>query len=397
MGMEARKSSVAVGRLLRRRRSELRLSLKQVSDHVALSGDRIPVSTLARIERGELDPGIVRLNKLLRLYRIRPHLVSDLMDLEELAVEAPVGKDIKTLYADGVKHWEQGNTAQGLAHLFAVRELVPDDPESKVLRQKATLAFAVFARNLGKFELAHQMVEDLLREPPDSSVLLSVLVLGAAVWYGLGSLEMAFALLARAELHVDPKEQRQVAWTFHEKGRLLALAGEPEQAEEALTRAIEAYQAVADPYGESKALLARVGALVAAHRFPEALEVAREVLARSERLGHPQLALSARTLIGRSLVASGRVADGLETLSEALAQAMSRKDRHGQFLAHYWLWKAFGAAREMDRAELELESARYFVRFVDEVSPEADEVRKLKVRGIDDTERFARRVAGPYG
>jgi tetratricopeptide (TPR) repeat protein len=383
----ARATSIAVGRLLRQRRKDLQLTLEEVSERLGKRGDRIPVSTLARIEQGKLDPGIVRLNKLLRLYRIRPHLVSDLMDLEELAVEAPVGKDLKTLFNDGLKYWEQGNIAQGLAHLFAVRERVPGDPEARLLRQKATLAFAVFARNLGKFELAHQMVEDLLREPPDPSILVNVLVLGASVWCGLGSVEVALALQARAELHVDPENHRQVAWVFHQKGRLLTAAGELKDAGEALTRAGEEYRAAADPHGESKALLARIDVLVAARRFSEALASAREVLTRAADFGHALLELTARIDIGKILVASGQVEEGLESLSEALAKAMMLKERHGQFLAHYWLWKACKVAGDTDRAGLELESARYFVRFVDGASAEADEVRMFEGGGTDDTAR----------
>ncbi len=312
---------------------------------------------------------------LLRLYRIRPHLVADLVDLEDLAVEPPVGKDLKALFNDGLKYWEQGNHAQGLAHLFAVRELVPGDPEARLLRQKAMLTFAIFARTLGKSELAHQLVDDLLREPPDPSILLNVLVLAASVWRGLGSLVAALAFQARAELEVDPGDPRQVAWVFHEKGKLLTLAHEFDAADEALERALQAYRAANDPYGESKALLARVGALVAAGRFPAAIEVARDVLARSQSLGHAELELTARIEIGRNLVASGNAEEGLDALAEALAKAMLLKDRHGQFLAHYCLFKAYEAMGEGDRAALELQSAKYFVRYVDEAAPEADEVR----------------------
>lgn len=375
MGRAALKPSAAVGRLLRHRRKELHLTLVEVADRLERDGERIPVSTLARIERGALDPGIPRLHRLLRLYRIRPHLLADLMDLEGLAVQPPVGKDLETLIEDGRRYWEQGDTAQGLAHLFAVRERVPADPAARLLRQKATLAFAIFARGLGKSELAHQLVDDLLREPPDPSILLHVLVLAASVWRGLGSLAAALAFQARAELEVDPGDPRQVAWVFHEKGKLLSAAGQHVAAGEALERAVEAYRAAADPYGESKALLAKVGALAAAGRFLDALEVARHVLSRSESLGHAQVELAARIEIGRNLVASGSAEEGLDALAAALAKAMMLKDRHGQFLAHYCRFKAYEAVGDLDRAALELEFARYFVRFVDEAMPEADEVR----------------------
>jgi tetratricopeptide (TPR) repeat protein len=378
MPSAARATSAAVGRLLRRHRKNLKLTLVEVSERLGKSGDRIPPSTLARIEQGKLDPGIVRLNKLLSLYRIRPHLVSDLMDLEEVAVEPPIGKDVKSLFNDGLKHWQEGNLPQALAHLFAVRELVPTNLESRILQQKAILAFAVFARDLGRFELAHQLVEDLLRERPEPSILVNILVLGASVWRGLGSMEAALAFQARAELHLDLRDHRQVAWVYHQKGKLLTLAGEPAQAKEALARAVEAYRAAGDSYGESKALLTTVGTLAVARRFPEALGFARDVLAQSLDRGHTQVELIARIEIGRILVATGRTDEGIEMLSEALGKAVLLKEKHGQFLVHYWLWKAYGDAA---RARLELESARYFVRFTNEVCPEAEELRRIEEEG----------------
>jgi tetratricopeptide (TPR) repeat protein len=387
MGRIALKPSIAVGRLLRQRRKELQLTLEQVSAQLFHKGHGVPISTLARVERGELDPGLPRLHQLLHLYGIRPHLVSDVMDLEELAVEPPAGKSLQALFDDGVTYWKQGNAPQGLAHLFAVREIVAGDLESRLLRQKAILTFAIFARGLGKFELAHQMVEDLLREPPDRSILLNVLVLASSVWRGMGSLVAARAFLAQAETEVDPHKPEQVAWVSQQKAKLLTLAGETDQAQQAVDRAIEAYRAAKDPFGETKALLTRVDALAAARRYSDAIAAAQEVLARSKRLRQAQLEMSARIEIGRNLVASGQAEEGLDALSEALAKAMLLKERNGQFLAHYFLWKAYLAVGDSDRAALELESARYFVRFVDEASAEADEIRLLQKGGTDDKAR----------
>src|SRR5688572_3287668 len=121
------RASQAVGSLLREKRLALGLSLRQVSDRLKEQGETIPSSTLIRIEQGKLDPGVLRLHRLLRLYKVPPLLVADLIELEDLAIEIPAGLDLETLYRDGADAWKRGDIPKGLAYLFAVRRHVPDD------------------------------------------------------------------------------------------------------------------------------------------------------------------------------------------------------------------------------------------------------------------------------
>src|SRR5262249_8414776 len=58
VGTAATKVSVSVGQLLRKKRHQFDLSLRDVSLRLAEAGGAIPVSTLARIEQGKLDPGV---------------------------------------------------------------------------------------------------------------------------------------------------------------------------------------------------------------------------------------------------------------------------------------------------------------------------------------------------
>ena len=70
MGSAALKPSIAVGRLFRNRRHEMRLTLRDVSERMEEMGERFPTSTLIRVEQGKLDPGVRRLHLLMKLYRI---------------------------------------------------------------------------------------------------------------------------------------------------------------------------------------------------------------------------------------------------------------------------------------------------------------------------------------
>ncbi len=373
----ALKTSREVSRFLRQRRQRLSLSLRDVSARLAETGERFPPSTLARIEHGKLDPGVWRLHQLLKLYDVPPHLVADLIELEEQSVEQPPAGDLETLFRDGFEYWKQGNTAKGLAYLFAVRQYVPRTPEALRLRQEATLALAVCAQNLGKFELAHQIVDDLLREPPDPSLRINVLVFAASVWRGIGSLDAAMAFQDRAESLLSPEDHKRRAWVLHEKARLLYFAGRPAEATETISRAIESYRTLGDLYGEGKARLARVDFVTREGKLEQAAEEARDVVEFARKHAHAKVELSARIKLGALEVALGSAQRGLDTLLEALGHAVSLRNHHGQFLGHYHLWKTYARLGECERARIELESAGYFVRFVDEVSPEADEVRRL--------------------
>ena len=204
MGRAAHRPSAAVGQLLRNRRLELNWSLRDVSERAGEHGDAIPTSTLVRVEMGTLDPGVRRLHILLDLYDIPPHLVADVIELEELAVDEPAEGSLEELFENGIEFLKRGNTAQALAHLFKIREFVPEDDDSRLLQQKAALAFASAARDLGKFKLARRLVDDLLCQPPDPTMHARVMILASGLWRGQGSLEAALAFIRQAATHVGP-------------------------------------------------------------------------------------------------------------------------------------------------------------------------------------------------
>lgn len=375
MGSAALKPSAAVGRLLRQKRRERRLTLQEVSDRLGARGDRVPVSTLARIELGKLDPGVLRLHLLLDLFEVPPHLVADLIELEKLAVEPPAETDLEVLFRDGLEHWKQGRISEGLAYLFAVRARVSDDRDERVLRQKATLAFATVARNLGKFRLARQLVDDLLCEAPGSDVLVGALVLAASLWRGSGSTEVALALVRQAGFHTGgPKDE---AWVLHQQAKILLEAGRVAEAAKALATALARYRRLGDKYGETQARLLRIAVLEKGGNPAAALDCARRALGWAKRHGHTRLATVALLEQGRLRAGSGKVEAGVKSLRQGLAEATLHGDRAAEFLAHYHLWKVYERLGDADRATFELKTAMHFVQFIDDHSPESDEVRAL--------------------
>lgn len=376
MGSSSIPSSAAVAKLLRQRRRALGLTLREVSDRTSGEGGRIPVSTLARIEAGHLDPGVVRLHALLRVYDISPHLAADLIELEELAVEPPEGRDLDTLHREGVDHFNAGRYAEGLAHFIAVQQYAVAGSGDELTRQRAMVAFGAAARDLGKIRLAKKIVDDLLCTPPDPSLLVNVLVLGASTWRALGSLDAAIAFLDRAEKLLDGTRPEKTAWVFHLKAKLLVAIGEPAAARVALDRAIGAYVEAGDGMGHAKALLTGVAVEEARDDLDAAAGCALEAMRIAARGGFRAAVHTAEIEVARVALRQGDAAAAIERLHDALAGFHRLGSRNGQFTAHYWLWKSHLAAGEKDRARFELKAARFLSDFIDEKGPERDEVRQ---------------------
>jgi hypothetical protein len=65
-----------------------------------------------------------------------------------------------------------------------------------------------------------------------------------------------------------------------------------------------------------------------------------------------------------------------------LADSLTTDDNVIRFHAHYYLWKTELAGGEPARADVELREAAYFVRFVDQSSPEVTELHRHLGRDV---------------
>ncbi len=385
MGRKALKPSPLLARLLRTRRSELRLSARDVEARTHEMGEPIPFPTLIKIERGQQEPGVRRFYALMRLYEVPLELVPDLLELEDLAIQPAEVTDPERLLADGIAHWRAGRVAEALGHLFALRVLTPSGPDGRLLRQKGLLSFSIMARNLGRLKLALQLVNDLLREGPDPSLLPNVLIQAAAVWQYLGSTDAALAFLARAEQVVPADDRARRAGLSHLRADACFASGRLDEALAATTAALQATPP-ADAGGRAKLLLLKARIAAARGDGGRARRAADTALAAAERSGQVGIVIAARLLRASLETAAGRPARAVPLLEQALAQAISVADKSEQFHAHYHLYKCFEALNDSDRARVELDSARYFVRFVEETSPEAVEIRALGEKGRPNAE-----------
>jgi tetratricopeptide (TPR) repeat protein len=189
------------------------------------------------------------------------------------------------------------------------------------------------------------------------------------------------AFIEHAALLLPPDDPQLAAWVMHQKARLLVSTGQPDEAEKALVTARASYGAARDRHGEAKALLSTILVRDAQGASEDAIRVAREAIRFAEAHELARLVLLGRIELGRLLTNSGSIDEGLGILQQALGQAIQMGDRNAEFAARYCLWKAHLQLGDHDRARFEFEAASYCVRFVDEASPEAEEIRELGEKG----------------
>jgi tetratricopeptide (TPR) repeat protein len=180
----------------------------------------------------------------------------------------------------------------------------------------------------------------------------------------------------QAGTHVETGDRRDQVLFLHQNSKVLLECGEVDEADQALERALASYRELNDTYGEVRALALRVQILERRGLIDEAFACAREILSLASRHEYALMSITGRLELGRLHLQTGSVGESLELLREALGQAVLLGDKNAEFLAHYYLWKGYESIGDRDRSRVEREAASYFVRFVDDHSSEADEIRR---------------------
>lgn len=376
MGRLAIHPSAALAKLLKDRRREMGLTLREVQRQTEEIGQPIPSATINRVEQGKVDPGVKRLHVLLRLYGVPVQLAADLLEIEEFASDLPSKSvPIAQLQKDGVEHWRSGRLHEGMACLLAIRQRQPTESTSREERHRALLSFSIASKNLGKIRLAHQIIENLLLEPPEAELLVNVLLQGATCWHALGSTEAALGFLLQAESHLGPRDYRQRALVFQGRAHVFFSTGQFNESETALDVAAAAYEEAGDHYGVCQTIGTRIQLAFARSDYSEALALSVKGRDLAAQHGFGRLRILRRIDEGRARFWSGEKEAGIQALQRALGEAVAENDHVLAFHGHHALWKAYDAQGNRRRAELELSSAEYYARFVDNYSPEVVEVR----------------------
>jgi transcriptional regulator with XRE-family HTH domain len=370
------RTSRQVAELLRAARREHGLSLVAVSEAVGRLGEPIPVSTLARIEKGQFDPGVRRLHALMKVYGISPQAVADLVDIEETTGRLPESDDLGLLYARGLEAWKTGDLRSAFAHFIAIRGQRATTDEERKVREKALVAFATAARSTGRLSLAKRLTEQLLTDGVSPEYEIHLLVLASTVWGDLKSSLAAEAFVGEAERRLRDGDDASRGFVLHAKAKVLHRNGALVEALDALHAARAAFERAGDPLGAANAAITRTLVLEESGDLDGARNSVEAVL--QEAIEHKLDRIAAKALVEKGrlvFVSGGDVQAAIELLRQGYARCIACGDRSTEFFAHFWLWKAHAAAGDDANATAERDAARYFVRYVEAETPETKEIR----------------------
>jgi len=342
--------------LLRRRRKELKITLRQAEERSRAFGNVIPFSTLGKVEQGRVDPGVIRFQQLLDIYDIPKEVALDVVALETLRGEAPDAREPEALYEEAVRLWNTGQTGKALGAMYALRKAVTDRPELDALRQKAQLHLAVVVGNLGRFHLSKCLIESLLRERLPDAIRLRCFVQLATDWVRLGNHELAVAMLSRAETLAAGAGPLEAGWVAHEYGIIALAGGNHDEAARFIERARSLYLKAGDDRSVFKVDMSRVRLQLARGEAESALALGEDLLARSSAFS--ALHAPVLILIGHAQLASGAVDTSLASLRQALEEAEAADDSPSRYLAHHFLSVAYAEAGDPAHATAERTAAQ---------------------------------------
>ena len=363
--------SQSLGALLRNQRQRLDLTLREVEDRSGLYGEPIPFTTLGKVERGVVDPGMPRLNSLCKVYGISLQVAGDVLDLEKGRPGGADQRSAAVLLDDAVEAWKHGDVREAMAVVAGLRART----DMSVLdRQSTLLHFAILAGSLGRYQVSRDVIDDLLLEPPEPELRVRVLVQAAVCWHRRGCGDAALAFLGRAEQILDPNDYLQLAYITHEKASTLTTMEELDRAEGELARALAAYSKAGNLYGEGGAQGVGIRIAMCRKDYELAEKLAKNSLDHARRHKLDRLIYLRLIDYGKTLVELNRLPETHACLDEALALALLKQDHPAQFFVYHARWRARLAEGNSERAQLELAAAQYALRYVDEASPEAREV-----------------------
>jgi tetratricopeptide (TPR) repeat protein len=381
--------------VLKTRRTELGWTLREVQERTAKAGKLIPFTTLSKVEKGKVDPGIKRLHQLLRVYDLPFELASELLDLEAAGTPIPAKADPEALYRSAVEAYKKGDISAAAGALFTLRWKVEPATVSAELQADSRLFFSSVAASIGRYKLAKTLVEEVLSHPGSEDLRARALVQFARCSSRLGMQDVALGALGRAEaLLTGVSVPRSHALVHHEKALVLLEIGDKTAARESIQRAIKGYQAAEDTYAEAKAWLGLGRIEIALGKADEGLKSASKAVAIASANGYERIALESRTQVGRAYLALGKLEQAIKEFREQLAGAVRVGNTTARYFAHAHLAEAYRAAGEHRLAAAEQSAAQQFSGFVEVEAEETPIQKRGDVNGASTRSRRGKRKHG---
>lgn len=371
-------ASPSLASFLRQRRQELGMGLRDVQSRSAELGQQIPFSTLAKIEKGTVEPGMVRIELLLELYGVPMAVLDDLLSMEEFAAPDERAEDLERPDIKAREHFKNSELARGLGVIFAARRLYSLDGPNALLRQKVDITFAILLRSQGKYRLAQFILDELQLSNPNPE--LKQFVLGTAATGDLesGRLELAQARHAAMSRHAGGANQKTMEGLRYKHQSLLAeLAGNFSEAIRLAELAIPLHQEAGDA-GVVRMLHAIIGRLhFKLGRHAKGLALLEDARASALAAKAPRVVAAYDIMKADCLRHLGRFDEVAALAKPVLDLAKRVKDKPLELEAHHALWKVAEAAGEQHSGRRHLAAALELVGHIDDPSAKYQELRQI--------------------
>lgn len=369
---------------LKKTREERGLSLREVATKAEDLGELLPFATLARIERGEVEPRISKLSALLKIYQVPAAVVAEYLDLDErarAAEQAALPDDIDSLVDTVKEALKRGDYDRGSLVAQRVFALDPDDEELLAYHQGLrSIAIGFWVAGLDRVaqDALDRMLSDEGRLSRDN--LLGALIIQGNIWRERAAFQTALAFYERvlALLTADDNETL-VATVHHNIAVIQYRQGNAASATRSLDVAFPIYERKKDYWNLATAWILRAKIARLNGDGEAAVRHAKMALGISENHPEAEGHLPERHCdLGRELrLSHAPPGEILHHLEAALSMAIEKKLKYERFHAHYQLYLFYEEQGEGARAALELENAKHFVMGLDEKSPETEHIRRL--------------------
>jgi transcriptional regulator with XRE-family HTH domain len=369
---------------LKKTREERGLSLREVATKAEDLGELLPFATLARIERGEVEPRISKLSALLKIYQVPAAVVAEYLDMDErarAAEQTALPDDIGALVELAQRALKQGDYQRG--SLIAQRIFAYDPFDDELGDYHAGLrAIAIGFWNAGLDRVAQDAVGRMLCDEAriGRDNLLAALIMQGRIWGSRASHHTALAFYERVLALLTPDDNEGLVANVHHNIAVVHYQqGNAASATRSLDVAFPIYEKRKDIYNLANAWTLRAKIARLNGDGEAAVRHARMALGISEK--HPEAGghLPERHCsLGQELrLSKAPPGETLHHLEAALSMAIEKKLKYERFHAHYQLYLFYEEQGESARAALELENAKHFVTGIDEKSPETEHIRTL--------------------
>lgn len=355
--------SESVAGFLRAQRKARGFGLRQVQQLSAQYGNPIPFATLAKIELGSVEPGLLRVATLFRLYEVPIDLLDDLLQLETAVrgPAAPAFAEPEAYRQQAVEIYRKGETNEAIRRLLLLRNQLPVTPETAAVRAKTDQSFANIVAILGRRRLARYLFRQSLlshRRPADLAYPLACL---AVQENALSRTETALAWCHAAARALRRTPNASTAATA-EKERLTVLArsGKSDEAFRGIVAVQQAYRANHDIHGLVGALQREIRWLVELQRLEEASQRLDQLEREAQAAGYSRSAGAILMYRGQIAVLRGQFDRALEIANQLEQEEAATRNELSHVVEHYLRWKVAEGRGDRPTARAELLRARSF-------------------------------------